>query len=161
MKKPNISKSFWQVLSLGVLAAMRSNAALAASSHLLSSKPSANLASSPLKFMQNEKFAHAFKVSTVGEMIGDKLPNAPDRTASFVITGRCICGGLAGASIYKAAAKKPLIGALLGAAVAFGATYGTLYLRKTLSEKANIKEPFAGLVEDAVVISGAVAFTKL
>ena len=78
--KLKISKPFWQAVGLGVLAGMRTTSAPAITSHILSRHHSKRLAKSNLRFMQNSNVAAAFKVLAVGELIGDKMPTAPDRT---------------------------------------------------------------------------------
>src|SRR3954467_2113223 len=115
-----ISKPFWQVVGLGVLAGMRSASAPAIPSHILSHHNSGHLAKSSLDFMQSENIAITMKPFAVGELLFDKLPQMPNRTKPISLVARCLSGSLAGASIYKASGKKALTGAVLGSVAALG-----------------------------------------
>lgn len=109
--------------------------------------------------MQSPVTANVFKVLAAGELIGDKLPTAPNRIEASGLIGRCIAASLAGASIYKAAGKPLLGGALLGGITAVGTTYGAFNLRKWLRKESNIYDPYLGLAEDALAIGTACALT--
>ena len=147
----NISKPFWQVLGLGVLAGMRTTSALVIASQILSRHPSKHLAGSPLRFMQSGNVALGMKVLALGEAIGDKLPKTPNRIAAGGVIGRCLAGSLAGASIYKATGNNAVVGALLGAAVALGSTFGSYYLRRFVVAKTDVFDPYIGAIEDVLV----------
>lgn len=152
-----ISKPFWQVFGLGLLAGMRTTSALVIVSQILSKHPSKQLAKSPLSFMQSGVTAIGVKILAAGELVGDKLPKTPDRTSTTGLIGRCLSGSLAGATIYKASGNNALTGALLGSIVAFGSTFGSFYLRKFIVDKKDVFDPYIGVFEDALVAGGGVA----
>jgi len=146
-----ISKAFWQTLALGALAGTRSLSAPAVTSHILSHHQSDKLENTPLKFIQSETAATTLKVLAITEAIADKLPFAPNRTVPLSLGFRCLAGALVGGSMYKAAGNNIVTGAILGSAVAAGATFLGLFLRKTMINKAHIPNPVAGLIEDSLV----------
>ena len=156
-----LSKPFWQVLSLGTLAGMRTTSAPVITSHILSHHQSKNLAHSPLKFMQSKAVANALKVLALGEIAGDKLPSAPNRIKPAAISARVLSGTFAGAVIYKAVGGNVILGALLGGTAAFASTFGTFYLRKHLVKSSHIIDPVLGAIEDALVIGSGVGLSKL
>ena len=147
-----ISKSFWQVFGLGLLAGMRATSAPVITSHILSKHPSKQLPKSPLSFMQSGNVALGMKILAAGELVGDKLPKTPNRTCTTGVIGRCLSGSLAGATIYKASGNNALTGALLGSIVALGSTFGSYYLRKLTVDKTQVSDPYIGAIEDALVI---------
>jgi len=152
-----ISKSFWQALGLGVLAGMRTASAPAIVSHILSHHHSKRLSKSPLRFMQNDNVAVALKIFAIGEVVGDKLPNTPNRIKPAGVTFRCLSGALAGASIYKASGNNAITGAIIGSVVAFGSTFGSYFLRKDVVNRTKVFDPMIGAMEDVLVIgAGAV-----
>ncbi len=153
MLKQGKKKPFFTALVLGVVAGMRTFSAPAIASHILSQQNSGHLAKSPLNFMQSENVSTGLKVLALGEFVGDKLPTAPNRTEPLGITGRCLAGSLAGASIYKASGNSALQGALVGGIVALGATFGSYLLRKTIVEKLNVNDPYIGGAEDILVLA--------
>jgi uncharacterized membrane protein len=158
--KLKISKPCWQALSLGMLSGMRTTAGPAIASHILSRTTSGHLAKSSLDFMQNGKTAAALKVFAAGELIGDKLPTAPDRIKPAGIVFRCIAGSLAGASVFKASGNNAFTGALIGSAAALGATFGSYYLRKATVKKFHLIDPLVGAAEDALVIGAGVGLIR-
>lgn len=92
--------------------------------------------------------------AAVGEYVGDKLPNTPNRTAPAALIGRLAIGGLVGA-VVATAFRRPLAGGIaLGAAGAAAGTYGGFYLRRGLTKG-------AGLADLPVAISGDAAAVAL
>src|SRR5471030_1608714 len=156
-----ISKAFWQVLGLGVLAGMRSASAPAVAGQLLSRHPSKTLADSPLKFMQSGLIANILTISAVGELVVDKLPGTGNRTMPMGVAARCLSGALAGAGIYKSANKNLLTGALIGGAAAVGSTFGSFLLRRSVVKASRLADPWVGAIEDALVIGTGAAIIRL
>lgn len=143
--------AFWQTVAFGILSGTRSLSAPAIASHRLSHHHSANLEKTPLNFIQSPKVATALKVLALTEVAADKLPSAPDRTIPASLAFRCLSGALVGASVYKAAGSSIVTGALVGSAVAAGASFLGLFLRKAMTNKAHIPNPLAGAIEDVLV----------
>lgn len=152
-----INKPFWQALSLGTLAGMRSMSAPAVVSHILSHHHSRSLENTKLDFMQTSGVATTLKVLASAELVGDKVPGAPDRTKPAVLITRMLSGALAGASIYKASGNNAITGALLGTAAATLSSFAFLYLRKTAVKHTKLVDPIVGGIEDALVLSSGVA----
>ena len=159
MSSLKIKNPFWQVLTLGTLAGMRSASAPAIVSHILSRHKIKAFSSSKLGFMQSSKVAGVLKVMAIGELVGDKLPNTPNRIEPVGVVFRCLSGSLAGATIYRATGNSPYLGALLGAVAAFGSTYGSFYLRKGTATKTKFIDPVIGAIEDVLIIGAGVGLT--
>jgi uncharacterized membrane protein len=156
-----ISKPFWQVISLGTLAGMRSTSAPVITSHILSHHHSKNLEHSPLRFMQSVNVAKILKFVALSELVVDKLPSTPNRIKPAVIGFRVFSGALAGASIYKATGGKAVIGALIGGTVAFASTFGSYFLRKSAVKSSHIIDPVIGAIEDALVVGSGMGLSRL
>jgi uncharacterized membrane protein len=96
-----------------------------------------------------------FSVLAVGELVNDKLPKTPARTAPPIFAARIITGGLAGAVLGAwphwtfSALGAGVIGAVLG-------TLGGYQARKRLAAVAGKDLPIA-LLEDAVAVLGGFA----
>ncbi|KUG08020.1 DUF4126 family protein [Solirubrum puertoriconensis] len=156
----NRTSVFWQTLGLGALSGLRSMSSLAMLSHVLHKQPSGRLAASPLRWFQSGTAANALKVMAGGELLGDKLPNMPDRTAPPILGGRILSGALVGGVLAKANRNSLWQGALLGAAAAVASSYAALYLRKAASRNTPVKEPWTGVVEDAITLASGTALLK-
>lgn len=94
--------------------------------------------------------------AAVGEYIGDKLPNTPNRTAPLGLVGRLTLGGLVGA-VVATALRRPIIGGiafgLLGAAAG---TYGGFYARKGLTQGAGLHDLPVAITGDAAAVALAI-----
>lgn len=148
---------FWPVLGFATLAGMRSVSAPTFLSHHLARQPVAGLAGSWLRFLQKPAAATVLKVLAAGEIVADKLPNAPDRVAPPVLLGRLLSGALVGAAWYKSRHGRALSGGLLGALVAGGATFISYALRTGISKQTGVPGALVGVGEDALVLAGGAA----
>lgn len=159
--KLKISQPVWQVAALGVLAGMRTASAPAITSHILSHHhQSKRFSNSSLGFMRYDDVATALKVFALSELIADKLPSTPNRIKPFALFARCLSGGLAGASVYKASGNNAVNGGLIGTAAAFVSTFGSYLLRKSVVRQTRIFDPLIGAIEDALVIGAGVYLTN-
>jgi uncharacterized membrane protein len=97
-----------------------------------------------------------FTVLAVGELINDKLPKTPARTAPPIFAARIVTGGLAGAALGAwphwtfTALGAGVIGAVLG-------TLGGYHARRRLVTATGGKDLPIALLEDAVAIVGGFA----
>jgi uncharacterized membrane protein len=110
-------------------------------------------------WMGNIITAIVFTVLAIGELVNDKLPKTPARTAPPIFAARIITGGLAGAVLGAwphwtfSALGAGIIGAVLG-------TFGGYQARKRLAAVAGKDLPIA-LLEDAVAILGGFALVAV
>ena len=158
-KKQNHIKPFKQVLGMGLLAGMRSAAAPALASHILSEHKGPVFRRHPISFLSTIAVADMLKVMAVGEFLADKLPFTPNRTKPISIAVRCLSGALAGAAIYRVSGKKALTGALLGGLVAGASTYASFYLRRALSGS-GLGNIVSGVIEDAFVVGAGIKLAQ-
>ena len=155
-----MTKYFWQTVGLGTVAGFRSMAAPALlTANLVKFHPQ-GLVGSPLRYLQNPLVAKGFQILAGGELIGDKLPQAPNRIAPPVLLGRLLSGALVGAALYKANHGKALNGALLGSAAAALATFGSFWLRKKTTNASGLPSALVGGLEDLLVFGSGLALSK-
>lgn len=97
-----------------------------------------------------------FTVLAIGELVNDKLPKTPARTAAPIFAARIVTGGLAGAALGAwphwtfTALGAGVIGAVLG-------TLGGYQARKRLVAATGGRDLPIALLEDAVAIVGGFA----
>ena len=111
----------------------------------------------PLKWLSSDAAARTFALLAVGELIADKLPSTPDRTAKGPLIARAISGavcGLAmashGTGFLRRRGKDRLIyGALAGAAGALIASYAGVQYRRATSNH----PVAAAMLEDLAAVS--------
>ena len=91
------------------------------------------------------------------ELVGDKLPKTPSRTAAAGVSARLLSGAFTGACV--ADEGQALQGAVLGALGALVGTFGGHKLRVLLPKALGVSDFPIALLEDAVTIGGSLAVT--
>ena len=93
----------------------------------------------------------------VGELLGDKMKSAPDRTVFLGLLARVLSAGIAGAALAPEGREKA--GAALAVATAVPLAYLTLAGRK--KAMAEIGQTKSGLIEDALIVAAGAAVVAL
>jgi len=112
-----------------------------------------NLHGSLLAFMGSKWAIPIFSLLAIGELVADKLPKTPNRTALAPLLARILTGGLCGACLFVSANQSLFVGAMLGALGAVIGTFGGYEIRRGLVHKLNIQDIFVALLEDLVAIA--------
>jgi len=89
----------------------------------------------------------------VGELFGDKMKSAPDRTVFLGLLARIASAGIAGSALAPRGRER--LGAGLAVATAVPLAYLTLRGRRTAMRR--IGQTKSGLIEDALVVASGVA----
>jgi uncharacterized membrane protein len=89
----------------------------------------------------------------VGELAGDKMPTAPDRTVALGLLARVSSSAIAGAALAPEGQERA--GAAVAVATAVPLAYVTLAARKRAM--ARIGQTRSGLIEDALIVAAGVA----
>lgn len=93
----------------------------------------------------------------VGELFGDKMKTAPDRTVFLGLLARVLSAGIAGAAL--APRGRETAGAAVAVGTAVPLAYLTLAARK--EGMAQIGQTRSGLIEDALVVAAGIAIVAL
>ena len=135
---------FLRAFGLGVVAGMRSLTAPALLRSWMSRQR--HLAPTPLDHVATPTVLAAM---AAGELVADKLPFTPDRTAPPSVAFRALSGALVGGSFCAANRRSPVAGALLGAVGAVAATYAAFHIRSYLVKERGLPDMVVALAEDA------------
>lgn len=92
-----------------------------------------------------------------GELFGDKMKTAPDRTVFLGLLARVMSAGIAGAALAPRGREQS--GAAAAVATAVPLAYLTLAARKRAM--ARIGQTRSGLIEDALIVAAGVAIVAL
>jgi len=92
-----------------------------------------------------------------GELVGDKMKTAPDRTVFLGLLARVMSAGIAGAALAPQG-REPA-GAAVAVATAVPLAYLTLAGRKRAM--ASIGQTRSGLIEDALIVAAGAAIVAL
>ncbi|GAA0754075.1 hypothetical protein LRH25_31695 [Ideonella azotifigens] len=93
----------------------------------------------------------------VGELLGDKMKTAPDRTVFLGLLARVLSAGIAGAALAPRGSERA--GAAVAVATAVPLAYLTLAGRKRAM--AQIGQTRSGLIEDALIVAAGAAVVAL
>ena len=115
-----------------------------------------DLSATPFAFMASPVTVGIVTLLALGEYVADKLPNTPARTAAVGMTGRIVCGGLAGACIATLHGAPYILGAVIGAVAAIAGAFAGYQLRTRLVRSLGVKDLFVAIPEDLTAIGIAI-----
>lgn len=118
---------------------------------------SINLTGTPFEFLSKQRAGDITIAAAVLELVADKLPFVPARTAPGPLIVRALTGGLAGAAVCAARKKDWIPGAIVGATAALAAAFAGYLLRRTLTGNADFPDLLVALAEDAAAVGLGVA----
>ena len=146
-----MSYAFILAIGIGIVAGLRSllaPAIIAWAAHI----GWLDLHGSPIAFMGSIAAVVIFTVLAIGELVGDKMPQTPKRTALPSLLARIVTGGLCGATLCAAAAKSLFVGAVLGGIGGLIGAFAGYEIRRRLVNNLHIKDFFVAICEDLVAI---------
>jgi uncharacterized membrane protein len=142
---------FVLALGIGIVAGLRSltaPAVVAWGAHL----SWLNLQGSPLAFIGSTAAVAILSVLAIGELIADKLPMIPKRTAPAPLMARVVTGGLCGACLCAAVGNSLIAGTLLGGIGGIVGAFLGYGIRRRLVNDLHINDFVVALCEDLVAI---------
>jgi uncharacterized membrane protein len=103
--------------------------------------------------LRSPTLSNVLVFASASELVGDKLPAAPDRTEMPPLVARALSGGLAAAVLAARNGRAPMPAAVLGAVAAVGTAHAMVRLRRATGRRLNIPDPLVGLAEDCVAFA--------
>jgi len=97
----------------------------------------------------------------VVELVADKLPQTPSRTAPPGLIARIVMGGLTGACIAASGSQRMFLGATLGAVGGVVGCFAGYQARTGLVKTLGVRDFYIALVEDLVAIAGSLWVVSL
>lgn len=146
MKLPSLLSS----ALIGAVASARSMTPMAA---LAAARVAGRRSPGHLFLLDRPLFKFGALAMGLGELFGDKMKSAPDRTVPLGLTARVMSAGIAGAALAPKGQEKA--GAALAVATAVPLAYLTLSARK--QAMARIGQTRSGLIEDALIVAAGAA----
>jgi uncharacterized membrane protein len=111
-----------------------------------------NLHNSALGFMSSTAVVAIFSLLAIGELVADKLPMIPKRTAPGPLLARIITGGLCGACLCAVAGKSLVAGALLGGTGGVIGAFAAYEVRRRLVSNLCIRDFVVAVCEDLLAV---------
>ena len=109
----------------------------------------------PLSLIGSLPAVIILSVLAIGEVIYDKLPNTPNRTAPLGLIGRIVTGGFAGACVSLGGERSAFVGAGLGLIGGIVGCFAGFHARARLVRSLRQPDFNVALIEDLVGIGGS------
>ena len=131
---------------IGVVASCRSMTPMAA---IAAARIAGRNTTGHLFLLDRPLFKFGALAMGIGELFGDKMKSAPDRTVFLGLSARVASAGIAGAAMAPRGKEKA--GAAIAVSAAVPLAYATLAARKKAIE--GIGQTKSGLVEDTLIVA--------
>ncbi|EHY78827.1 hypothetical protein PstZobell_15484 [Stutzerimonas stutzeri ATCC 14405 = CCUG 16156] len=148
------SNLLWAALAIGAVTGMRSMLAPALVSRALSERNDLDGAGEAAQLLTSDTAQTFLPVLAASEMIGDKMPFAPDRTIVPSMMFRALSGGVSAAALAGVRREPMLVPALLGATAALVASKIGLSLRKPYQPRSMVNAALGAVEEGLALMVG-------
>ncbi|HEY0060725.1 MAG TPA: hypothetical protein VGC21_01315 [Telluria sp.] len=146
--------SFLSSALIGAVASARSMTPMAT---IATARMAGRRTSGQLVLLDRPVFKFGALAMGVGELFGDKMKTAPDRTVFMGLLARVMSAGIAGAALAPKGHERT--GAAVAVATAVPLAYLTLAGRKRAME--SMGQTRSGLIEDLLVVAAGAAIVAL
>ena len=140
-------------LALGVVTGMRSMLAPTITSRALAEYPGIEDADEPARTLAAPRTRYLLMPLAAGELLGDKMPFAPDRTIAASMVVRAVSGGTTGAALASARRQPILLPVLVGATAACISSKAGINLRIRYGSSDAITNASLGFAEDCLALA--------
>jgi uncharacterized membrane protein len=113
-----------------------------------------HFAGTRLAFLNHRSTLIFFTLFAVMELIVDKLPSTPARTAPVGLIARIVFGGACGLALATSAGMSLSFSVLLGSIGALVGTFAGYHSRHLIVSKAHVPDLAVAVVEDVIAIGG-------
>jgi uncharacterized membrane protein len=113
-----------------------------------------HLSGKKLAFLGHPTALIIFTLLALFELVNDKLPKTPARTALPGLIARILTGGFSAAALAVSAAGSVVVAALVGIIGALAGTFGGYNVRHSLVSSVHLPDLPVALVEDVIAVAG-------
>jgi uncharacterized membrane protein len=113
-----------------------------------------DLHNSHLAFLGSPAATYVLAVMALGELVADKLPSTPKRTAPLGLGARIVTGAVCGAAFCATAAQSVALGAIVGAFGGVAGAFAGYEVRHRIVHQLRIPDFVIALLEDALAVGG-------
>ena len=113
-----------------------------------------HFAGTKFAFVDHSSTLIVFTLLAVIELVVDKLPNTPARTAPVGLIARIVLGGASGMALAAGAGISVSLAGLIAAGGAIAGAFAGYHFRRALVFRAHLPGLIAAIAEDAITIAG-------
>lgn len=148
---------FRDLLSSALIGAVASARSMTPMATIAAARVAGRHTTGELVLLDRPLFKYGALAMGVGELLGDKMKSAPDRTVFLGLLARVASAGIAGAAL--APKGRESAGAAVAIATAVPLAYLTLAGRK--KAMAQMGQTRSGLIEDAMIVAAGATIVAL
>ena len=109
----------------------------------------------PVAFIGSLPAVIILSLLAITELMFDKLPNTPKRTALLGLMGRIVTGSFTGACVSFAGGQSVLVGSGLGLIGGIVGCFGGYHARAWLVRSLRVPDFYVALLEDLIALGGS------
>lgn len=113
-----------------------------------------HFAGTKFAFIEHRSTLTVFTLLAIIELVVDKLPNTPARTAPVGLIARIIFGGASGLALAAGAGISVSLAGLIASIGAIAGAFAGYHFRRAIVFKAHLPDLVAAIAEDAITIAG-------
>lgn len=113
-----------------------------------------HVAGTKLAFLSHPVTLALVTLAALGELVADKLPKTPARTAPVGLTARIVLGGACGAAVAIAMGLSVPLAVVVACVGALAGTFGGYHFRHALVSRGHLPDFAVALGEDLFAVLG-------
>jgi uncharacterized membrane protein len=113
-----------------------------------------HFAGTKFAFIAHRSTLTVFTLLAIVELVVDKLPNTPARTAPVGLIARIVLGGASGLALATGAGISVSPAGVIGSIGAIAGAFGGYHIRRAVVLKTHLPDLVVAIAEDAIAIAG-------
>jgi|SRR5271156_4948546 uncharacterized membrane protein len=113
-----------------------------------------HFAGTKFAFLNHRSTLMVFTLLAIIELVVDKLPNTPPRTAPVGLIARIVLGGASGLALATGAGVSVPLAGVIASIGAIAGAFAGYHIRRAVVFKAHVPDLVAAIAEDAITIAG-------
>jgi uncharacterized membrane protein len=113
-----------------------------------------HFAGTKFAFIDHRSTLVVFTLLAIIELVLDKLPNTPSRTAPVGLIARIVLGGASGVALATGAGISVSLAGVIGSIGAVAGAFGGYHIRRAVVSRAHVPDLVVAIAEDVIAIAG-------
>ena len=113
-----------------------------------------HFAGTKFAFIAHRSTLTVFTLLAIVELVLDKLPNTPARTAPVGLSARIVLGGARGLALATGAGISVSLAGVIASIGAIAGAFGGYHIRRAVVLKTHLPDLVVAIAEDAIAIAG-------
>ena len=113
-----------------------------------------HFAGTRLAFIDHGSTLAVFTLLAVVELVLDKLPNTPSRTAPVGLIARIVMGGASGLALAVGVGVSPPLAGVIASIGAVAGAFSGYHIRHAIVARGHVPDLVVAIAEDAIAIAG-------